>query len=266
MYQLAPIYLLIIVGALFKKYLPLEPLSRVFLYILSPFVIFGSIAQLEFKSLIPALFLFISYVIAFLVGRAVFKKKDLLMASILPGGGFFGIPICFALFGEEGLGLWMLFLVITTLFESTVNYQYLTERSFLKFPIFWAVILGIIATPKLPDLFLELHREFRGAYLVLGCLLIGSGARGVAQISEATLGVITKLSFVPLVVVLLTIIDQNTLFILSEIEKKQLLIFSFLPTTPTLVSYMAYSKKDTTLTSWIVILTSILSIILIPLI
>ena len=214
---------------------------------------------MEFKSLVRALFLFVSYVIAFLVGRAVFKKKDLLMASILPGGGFFGIPICFALFGEEGLGLWMLFLVITTLFESTVNYQYLTERSFLKFPVFWAVVFGIIATPKL-------HREFRGAYFVLGCLLIGSAVKGKINLNDACLGVLAKLTFVPLVVISLTIIDQHTAIFLSEVEKKQLLIFSLLPTTPTLVSYAAYSNRDTTLVSWIVILTSILSVIFISLI
>lgn len=188
------------------------------------------------------------------------------MASILPGGGFFGIPICFVLFGEEGLNLWMLFLVITTLFESTINYQFLTERSFLKFPIFWAVALGIIATPNLPTLFFELHREFRGAYFVLGCLLIGAGVRGEVKLAEVSLGALAKLSLVPLIITLLIIIDQNIIEVLSEIEKKQLLIFSFLPTTPCLVSYVAFSKGDTALTSWIVILTSIFSIIFIPMI
>lgn len=188
------------------------------------------------------------------------------MASILPGGGFFGIAICFALFGEEGLGLWMLFLVITTLFESTVNYQYLTEKSFLKFPVFWAVVFGIIATPKLPNLLFELHREFRGAYFVLGCLLIGSAVKGKVNLNDACLGVLAKLTFLPLVVISLTILDQYTATLLNEVEKRQLLIFSLLPTTPTLVSYVAYSNRDPNLASWIVILTSILSVIFISLI
>lgn len=250
---------------MFKEYLPLEPLSKVFLYILSPFVVFGSIAQLEFSSLPPAIYLFVSYVISFFVGRSVFKRKDLLMASILPSGGFFGIPICFALFGEEGLGLWMLFLVVTTLFESTISYQYLTGRSFLKFPVFWAVVLGIIAIPNLPSLLLELHREFRGAYFVLGCLLVGSAVKGRANLNETCLGVVAKLSLVPLVVVLLSIVDQNTFEFLSESQRRQLLIFSFLPSTPILVSYVAYSRSEPALVGWIVVLTSIISLFIVSL-
>lgn len=257
---------MIVIGALFKKFLPLEPLSKVFLYILSPFVVFGSIAQLEFSNLSPAIFLFLSYIIAFFVGRTVFRQKDLLMASILPSGGFYGIPVCFALFEEEGLGLWMLFLVVTALFESTINYQFLTNRSFIKFPIFWAIILGVLVSSSLPNLFLEVHREFRGAYFVLGCLLIGSGARGDFKFSEISLGTVAKLSFVPLIVLLLTILDQNTFQILSATERRQLFIFSLLPTSPNLVSYVSCSGREPALTSWIVILTSILSITIITIV
>jgi predicted permease len=122
-------------------------------------------------------------------------------ASILPlcvgsgNTGYFGIPVALLLFGEEGLGLYIVCMLGTTLFENSVGF-YLAARGRYAFrdallrvarlPSVYAFLAAVVLNLsglRIPDLFTPLFDNLRGAYSVLGMMIIGmsiTSFRGLA--------------------------------------------------------------------------------------
>jgi hypothetical protein len=109
--------------------------------------------------------------------------------------GYFGIPVALLLFGQEGLALYIVCMLGTTLFENSVGF-YLAARGryslkdslvrVAKLPSVYAfglaVVLNLLGL-SIPDVFMPLFDNLRGAYSILGMMIIGMGIlsfRGLA--------------------------------------------------------------------------------------
>ncbi len=122
-------------------------------------------------------------------------------ASVIPlsvgtgNTGYFGIPVALLLFGEQGLALYIVCMLGTTLFENSVGF-YLAARGkysirnalvrVARLPSVYAFAAAValnLSGVSIPEAFVPLFDNLRGAYSILGMMIIGMGIlsfRGLA--------------------------------------------------------------------------------------
>jgi predicted permease len=105
--------------------------------------------------------------------------------------GYFGIPVALALFGERSLSYIVLGSIGFVLYENTVGYFILARsnssvresvRKVLRLPTIFAFIAGLLfqLTPfDIPDALRGGILNVRGAYSMLGMMMIGLGLAGL---------------------------------------------------------------------------------------
>jgi malate permease and related proteins len=195
--NLLPLYLIIGAGFFAGRYLGVDrqTLANIALFILVPVVIFGFVAELDFKAeyiLLPVAAYIISMIVAFgflWLGRKIYNDNRanlLAICTSMGNTGYFGLPVALLLFDARYLGIYMFMLVGITTFEATIGY-YLAARGrfnvrdslikLAKFPSIYAVFVGLAWNSsgwELPDLFHTYWAYFKGAYVIVGMMIIGA--------------------------------------------------------------------------------------------
>lgn len=197
-FKLLPLYLLIVAGFVAGRALGVrkEVLARLLIYMLLPAVVFHAVtkANLTLEELsLPVVFFCLCTFSAWVAFSLARLKWDAPAPHILAfaGGtansGYFGIPVGIALFGEQALSLIVLCSFGFTIFENTVGF-YLTARGthsireslrkVARLPVVPAFALGVVfnysgfvLNPGVSELLVSV----RGAYSVLGMMMIGLG-------------------------------------------------------------------------------------------
>jgi len=192
-----PLLALIALGYGAGRWLEVEPrpLATVAIYILSPLVSFGGVAQLQFRSayllLPPLLFAVaagISLLAYWLAGRVYADNTRNLVAMAASTGntGYFGTPLVLAVLGPAAAGVYFLMNFAVALSETTVGYYVGARgrhdvresvRKVLSLPANYAVVAGLAWNRlewPLPSAFLAWWERFTGAWIVIGMMLIGT--------------------------------------------------------------------------------------------
>ncbi|SFM70580.1 AEC family transporter [Marinobacter zhejiangensis] len=196
LYKLFPLYITVAMGWFAGRYLEASGrhIAGIMMYMITPSVIFAGVMSAPLSTgvvLLPLLTFCLCTVIA-LVHRALAQRwvgDD--SASVIPlatatgNTGYFGIPVALLLFGEEGLSLYIVAMLGTTLFESSVGF-YLAARGregvkdslkrVVKLPAVYAFALAVLlnlAGVQISDVFQPLFDNLRGAYSVFGMMIIG---------------------------------------------------------------------------------------------
>jgi len=194
--NLIPLYIIIAAGFVAGKWLnvSLSSLAATAIFILTPVVMFGAIAQLSFEKiylLLPVIIIFISALCAF--SSFLFSRKSLpgteanLVAMAVGTGntGYFGLPIIMSLFGAEAIGIYLLMNFGIIISENTICYymgargHFSLKESLLKIarlPAIHATWLGLLFnffSIPLPDVFTTYWEHFTGAWIVIGMMLVG---------------------------------------------------------------------------------------------
>ncbi|WP_111494542.1 AEC family transporter [Marinobacter bohaiensis] len=194
--KLLPLYITVLLGWIAGRYLEASGrhIAGIMLYIVTPSVIFSGVMA---APLTPEVLLMPAIVFAFCVlvslphmavGRRLLKDGS---ANIVPlavgtgNTGYFGIPVALLLFGEEGVALYIVCMLGTTLFENSVGY-YLAGRGrysardclvrVVRLPAIYAFALGVVLNLSgfaIPDVFVPLFDNLRGAYSILGMMIVG---------------------------------------------------------------------------------------------
>src|SRR5690606_13193764 len=112
-------------------------------------------------------------------------------ASLMPltvgtgNTGYLGIPVALLLFGEAGLGIYILCMLGTTLYENSVGFYLAARGRFsvedclkkvARLPSLYGFFLAAalnLSGVGIPSVFQPLFDNLRGAYSVLGMMLIG---------------------------------------------------------------------------------------------
>jgi predicted permease len=206
LFKLLPLYVTIVLGWLAGRYLEAsgKHIAGIMLYIITPSVIFSGVMAAPLSPeviLLPVL----TFSLCTLIGVAhlLLAKRFIVdgSASLMPlavgtgNTGYFGIPVALLLFGQEGLALYIVCMLGTTLFENSVGF-YLAARGryslkdslvrVARLPSVYAFGLAVVLNLSgfsIPDVFTPLFDNLRGAYSILGMMIVGMGIlsfRGLA--------------------------------------------------------------------------------------
>jgi malate permease and related proteins len=264
--NLIPLYLIIGAGYFAGKFLHIDrqALANIALYILVPVVIFGFVAELDFKTeyiLLPVVAYIISVIVAFLflwIGRKSYgdnRANLLALCSSMGNTGYFGLPVALLLFDKHYLGIYMFMLVGITTFEATVGYylaargRYNVRGSFIKlakFPSIYAVFAGLafnMSGFELPELFVTYWTYFKGAYVITGMMIIGAALAPVKKFSVVpkftALAFVGKFIVWPLVTWVFVEIDRTFTHLFEEEIYHLLYLLAVVPPAANIAAFAA---------------------------
>lgn len=196
--KMLPLYATVGLGWLAGRYLEISGrnIASLMLYIITPSVIFSGVIVAPLTPAVLLLPLIVWLVSALLgqiflrVGQQVLgdERANIVSLTTATGNtGYFGIPVALLLFGEEGMGLYIVCMLGTTLYETSLGFyiaargRYPARECFkrvLRLPSLYAFILAAglnLAGWGIPDFAQPLFDNLRGAYSVLGMMIIGMG-------------------------------------------------------------------------------------------
>lgn len=256
LFKLIPLYITVALGWIAGRYLDASGrhIAGIMLYIVTPSVIFYGVMKAPLSTeviLLPLL----TFTLSTLIGVAhLWLGKRVLSdgsANILPlaagtgNTGYFGIPVALLLFGEQGLGIYIVCMLGTTLYETSVGF-YLAARGrygvadclrrVARLPSVYAFALAVILNLSglfIPDVFLPLFDNLRGAYSIFGMMIIGMGIlsmRGLAGNLRFTgLAFFGKFVVWPLVALVLWWLDSQFFQVYDMAVYQALFLVSITP-------------------------------------
>jgi hypothetical protein len=291
--QILPLYFLIIMGWVSGKYMGVnkESLSLVAIYFLVPIVMFSGVMKtnISIAILVVPFIVFlissISCLIVFNLSKIFLKhKKQANILAMMAGtgnSGYFGIPVAMMIFPAELVGVYITTVLGKVIFQNSVGIyitargSYTVKDSFKKvftIPVIYGFILAIILShfsiPIAPFL-QEFFDSIKGAYIVIGMMIIGLG---IASMQKFSLDILfTVFAFTarfiiwPTIAFLIYQLDQATLSILNENIAKALILASIVPLAADSVAFASIMKCHPDETATAVLLSSIFSIFYVPL-
>lgn len=288
--EILPLYAISILGFIAGKFLKIEakPISTLTIYMLAPIVFFLSLAQVNFQGdalIAPLITLLAATILApILLKISSFYLKDktpylFVLASGTSNWGYFGLPIAFFLFNPEQIAAYILIGFGFQIFENTLGVYYISRgnkspfQSFLsifKIPAIYAIVFGLgfsfmkIDMPESADKFLDL---FKGAYTVLGMMMIGLGLASLTNFRvdvPFTLSVcVTRFLLWPALATGLIYLNQD-FGIVDAIYHKPLLLFSIMPMAANNIAFAAQFNVYPGKASVAVLISTLIALFYIP--
>ena len=196
LYKLLPLYVTVGLGWLAGRYLEASGrhIAGIMMYIVTPSVVFAGVMRAPLSPEVIAL-PFLTFALCSLLGwlhlqlaRRWFPESGANMIPLAVGTGntgYFGIPVALLLFGEQGLSIYIVCMLGTTLFETSVGFYLAARGRFgirdclikvARLPSLYAFFLAVVlngAGLSIPEAFVPLFDNLRGAYSVFGMMIIG---------------------------------------------------------------------------------------------
>lgn len=196
MYKLLPLYVLVVLGWLAGRFLEVRGnyIAGMMLYIITPSVVFAGVMTAPLSPEVLVL-PFITFLLCSLVGYShLLIARHWLgdaSASLMPltvgtgNTGYLGLPVALLLFGETGLGIYILCMLGTVLYENSLGFYLAARGRFsvtdclkkvARLPSLYGFFLAVVLNLGgigIPTVFQPLFDNLRGAYSVLGMMLIG---------------------------------------------------------------------------------------------
>lgn len=284
---------MILLGFLAGKILEVkkESVANLLIYFIAPVVVFHGVVTTTLSAgalSLPILFFVVGSLIAFLfyaIGKKFWQDGTnhiLAFASGSGNTGYFGLPVVLALFGQQTLGLAVLMILGIILFENTVGF-YLTVRAHsspleaLKklfhlpavYAFIIAVVVNVVHVPLSPS-YMDFAASFKGAYTVLGMMLVGLGLAGITELAIdkafVTLSFIAKFAVWPLLMGLIILLDKHFFHLYNGQTYQLLIIMSAVPLAANTVAYASAFGVHPQKAAVAVFLSTLFALVYIPLI
>jgi predicted permease len=292
--KLLPIYVLIAVGYLAGKKLQVnkDSVSRVLIYIVAPVVVFNGvyITPLSLKTFaLPAIFFVVCSLIAVSAYVLNCSVKPASLRGILGfaagtgNTGYFGLPVALALYGEHITGLVIICTFGFILYENTVGF-FLAARGkhspkesivkLLKLPALYAFVLGVLVhllKLQLGGVYRDFVPNFRGAYVLLGSLIIGLAlsefSRAHAQWNVLARSFSVRFIVWPAIISALILIDRHYFKIYSGNQDiyRVAFLMSIVPLAANTVAYATFLNAEPERAAFAVFSSTIFALVYIPL-
>ncbi|MCO6430462.1 MAG: hypothetical protein J5J00_06325 [Deltaproteobacteria bacterium] len=254
--NLLPLYAIIVCGFAAGRWLKIDrnTVANLLIYVLVPIAIFGFIAQLR---LYPAVFLapLIAFAVssfsAFVSFRMAQRSMGVPQASLAgfcaagANAGYFGIPLFLMSHAPEELGAYMITIIGYLFYESGPGYFILARGNYsareslvrlLRLPTIHAAVLGVAVSMmevQLPVVIIEYLQHIKGAYIVLGMMLVGialSEIRNLKINMRLTAQVMAfKFLFTPLFMTVVVLADYYSFRLLDRLLISCLITISIVP-------------------------------------
>lgn len=291
--KVLPLYILIGLGFVGGRYLGLgkEPVAKLLIYLIEPAVVLLSLASSNFDisyAGLPLVMFLTCLPIAFAtlyLGKLIWKDDTpnlLFFATSTPNTMFYGVPIVNACFGAKLVPVYILTQMGLYLFTFTIGYfqlakgQYSAQEALKKLsslPVLWALLIGfpLAFIPfEVPQTVTVFTQHFTGAVIVLGMMLVGIA---LAEFSSFKLEVkiftaIFALRYLlwPLALYAIILLDQNFFNLYPPEIHKMFLVFGVLPMAISFVTYAVQTGVQPAIAATAVLITSLFSLLYIPLI
>jgi predicted permease len=289
--RMIPFYLTILLGFIAGKVINVsrDSVARLILYIFSPIVIFNgiintrldySIFSLPFVTLAISILLCLSF---YWLSSFLWKDsiKNLVAFSAGTGNtGYFGLPLALLLFDNQGEGIYIMALLGVIIYENTLGFYMIARGNhtmaeclmkLLKLPALYALVAGLAANLlhfNIPDIFVDFMKQIKGAFAVLGMMIIGLGIAGVKQfkLDFRFIGMTFLAKFVvwPLLIALTIAIDTYLTGYFNQSIYQALTLLSFVPLAANMVIFASLLEVHPEKAATAVLLSAIVSIIYIP--
>lgn len=254
--RLLPLYLLIGLGYLAKRYLSVDKdhIAKLLIYILSPAILFHGAytSPLTAGSLtLPIVFFVVCCamcVAAYVISSLLWNDSRRNIAAFTSGTGntgYFGLPVALALFGESSISLMVLAMMGFLAYETSLG-LFIAARgarsvkkslaTVFSIPGPYAFALGIllnVTSMQLGATYESFILNARGAFTVLGMMMIGLA---MADIKKGTFDIrflATVFSFKfflwPLTILSLLWLDTHILSLWSKEIHDVMILLSIVP-------------------------------------
>lgn len=271
--KLIPLYANILLGYIAGRRLEVknDMIARLMFFIINPLVIFNGIATTSIDGNILTLPLvtfatscFIS-VIFYRLSRHVWQdpSKNLVAFSAGSGNtGYFGLSLALMILSDQVEGIYIMAMLGVTLYENTLGY-YITAKGsntsleclkkLITLPTTYAMLLGLLVNYSglsLPEIFNEFIGHIKGAYTVLGMMLVGLSMTSFSKMKLdfkfIGLTFLAKFFVWPLFILTIVGIDAAYLGIYSSEIHEALIMLSIVPlavNTIVMASLMQYQSE-----------------------
>jgi len=294
--KIFPLYVNILLGYVATKYLNItrEAIANLLIYILGPIVVFSATISVKIDFTIiflPILFYLLSSLVAFLLlyfyqNTWSDSSGNILAFSGATGNtGYFGIPLAVIFFPPYLADIYIFIVLSSLLFESTTGFYVTAKGNFtvkeslvkiMKLPLIYAFVFGIIFNLmgiSIPEELITYTGQFKGAYGILGMMLMGMGLIGLQlqkgndfDIKFISILFVLKFIFWPLIVLGIIYLDRTIFMLLNDDLYKVMFLFSIVPLAGNTVTLAVLLNAKPEKASFTVLLSTILSLIYIPMV
>ena len=292
--KILPLYFSIVLGVLSTLILKCdkESIAKILLFILAPLIVFNATINVKLDMsvvFLPTFFFCFSTVLAFTL-LYIFKKvysdntSNLLAFSTATGNtGNIGIPLAILFLDSKYVDIFIFTVLASILYQNSVGYFITAKGNFtakqslikvLKLPILYAFILGLVLNLnhiKMPEIFIDYSFFIKGAYAILGMMLLGMGMEKIKfnnqyfDLKFIISAMFIKFALWPLFILLFIYIDKNYLLFLNDSGLYMVMfLFSIVPlagNTVTVATLLNVKPEKMSLT---VFISTIISLVYIP--
>ena len=264
--NIAPLYAIIVLGWIAGRFYGVdrESVAALAIYIVVPVVSFYYVASIEFKpafTLLPFLvFIFYAFltILFYHIGKRVYPDNRANLLSMCCGAsnaGYLGLPVVILLLPEAWVGVYVFALTGGLFYEATVMYYIANRGNFspkesilnvLRFPVLYAILLGLAVNffdISLPEQLDPYWVYFKGAYVVIGMMIIGCSLPKLSQLVVAPkfIGIVFAAQFIawPAMVFAWVYLDQSYLHWFGPEVYKMMMILAIMPPAANITAYAA---------------------------
>jgi len=269
-----------------------ETIAKLLIYIIAPAVLFygAFTTKIEFASLsLPFLFFIIACLLSLIfysIGSLVYKndttKNILAFTSGTGNTGYFGLPVIYAVLGEQAFSLAALSILGFVLYENTLGY-YITAkgnysakeslRKVIKLPIVYAFALGLLLnlfSVNLGTIAITTIGHFKGAYTLLGMMIIGMGLASVRlrhlDLKFISLTFLAKFIVWPLIIAGIIFLDQSVFHLYTTSIYNVMIIMAIVPLAANTVAFATELNVHPDKAALAVLLSTLFALFYIPLV
>lgn len=258
------------------------------IYLIAPVIVFTSLLKLQ---MVPELavmpFVWFGFVAAIstvtnFAARRLGSDYAPVLAQASGGAntGYLGAPIAMILFPADWLPVYFFIMLGGFFYESTLGYYWIARgrftprqalQSLLKLPTFYALLLGLAGNAlglRVPDMWQNIVRDFMGAYVVLGALIIGFA---IAQNQRFVfnwrfLGTLYGIKFLLWPLLMLGLLHLLSVFLpdMPVAAHHCALLMSVMPLAANTAAFAALLKIHPEETATAVALSTLLSLVTVP--
>jgi len=268
-----------------------ETIAKLLIYIIAPAVLFygAFTTKINFANLsLPLLFFTIACLMSLLfywIGTLVYKKDStrniLAFTSGTGNTGYFGLPVIYAVLGEQAFSLAALSILGFVLYENTLGF-YLTAKGnysakdslkkVVKLPIVYAFAIGLLLnlfSVNLGDIAITTIGHFKGAYTLLGMMIIGMGLASVRlhhlDLKFISLTFLAKFITWPLIIAGIIFLDQTIFHLYNTPTYNVMIIMAIVPLAANTVAFATELRVHPDKAALAVLLSTLFALFYIPL-
>ena len=282
---------MMVLGYIAARYLQTksEHIAGLMLYIITPVVFFTSVmgTPLEPSTIIAPILVWsiclLNCLLFYGLGKWFLQdnRANLLALAVATGNtGYFGIPVALILLGTDNLSTYVTCMIGAALFENSMGYYIAAKGHYparecllkvLRLPALYAFVSACLLNISglgLPVVFDSFTASMRGAYTVLGMMIIGMSIAGTRRLvfdkTFAGLTFVGKFICWPLWAMAFIALDKALFGIFNDTIYQSLLLISIVPVAANTVVIAIMVKGDSKQVAMVTLLSTLFALCYIP--